>query len=450
MPPRPAMSLRLPSLSVNKLLPVSFWLFLFSLPLGTRKLLWRFTAGFDEYEAVFLYASDFFLIAFLALFFFTRGFDGLGKKIGGNFIAVSLFFLILFSAFSVLAADYLLLSFFAAIRLVLTITAALAAAELLRDGTVKFERVALALAAFSVVQSLVGFGQFAFQGGLGLKFLGEPEIGPLVGGASKVLAGGGKLLRAYGTFPHPNVFAAFLLSGLFSFYYLWLKIPPAGQRAGLAKRLAAALGIFAVLAGLALSFSRSAWFAAALLTAVFLIRVFLTAETRKKAATLLFLLAAFVLIIGKTYGFVLFPRAQLSSSEPAVVYRLAYNELGVEIIKSKPFGVGIGNQVIYAVKNDLYRNLEMTERWQWQPVHNIYILMAAEIGVFGLLAFLLFAGRLLIATFTSGGALLVPALMLSALLLLGFSDHFLWTLWPGRLMLWLAIGLALGAIRPRS
>ena len=31
--------------------------------------------------------------------------------------------------------------------------------------------------------------------------------------------------------------------------------------------------------------------------------------------------------------------------------------------------------------------------------------MAAEIGVFGLLAFLLFAGRLLIATFTSGGAL---------------------------------------------
>ena len=176
----------------------------------------------------------------------------------------------------------------------------------------------------------------------------------------------------------------------------------------------------------------------------------MTAETRKKAATLLFLLAAFVLIIGKTYGFVLFPRAQLSSSEPAVVYRLAYNELGVEIIKSKPFGVGIGNQVIYAVKNDLYRNLEMTERWQWQPVHNIYILMAAEIGVFGLLAFLLFAGRLLIATFTSGGALLVPALMLSALLLLGFSDHFLWTLWPGRLMLWLAIGLALGAIRPRS
>ena len=424
---------------------------MFSLPLGTRKLLWRFTAGFDEYEAVFLYASDFFLIAFLVLFFFARGFDGLGKKIGGNFIAVSLFFLILFSAFSVLAADYLLLSFFAAIRLVLTITAALAAAALLRDGTVKFERVALTLAALSVVQSLIGFGQFALQGGLGLKFLGEPEIGPLVGGASKILAGGGKLLRAYGTFPHPNILAAFLLSGLFSFYYLWLKLPPAGQIAGLAKRLAAALGLFAVLAGLALSFSRAAWFVAALLTAVFLIRSFWAAETRKKAAALLFLLAAFVLIVGKTYGFALFHRVQLSSSEPAVVYRLAYNELGAAIVKSKPFGVGIGNQVIYAVKNELYRKSGMAERWQWQPIHNIYLLMAAEIGVLGFLAFLLFAWRLLFAAFANGGSFfMIPALMLAALLLLGFFDHFLWTLQPGRLMLWLAIGLALGAARPRS
>ncbi len=451
MPPRPAMSLRLPSLSANKLLPFAFWLFLFSLPLGTRKLLWRFTAGFDEYEAVFLYASDIFLAAFLVLFCFSRGFGGLRPKIGGNFLAASLCFLVLFSAFSVLSADYSLLALTAAIRLFLAVAAALAVAALLREGVVKFERVALALATLAVLQSFIGFGQFAFQSGLGLKFFGEPEIDPLVGGAAKILAGGGKLLRAYGTFPHPNVFAAFLLLGLFSLFYIWLKLPSAGQKTGIAKRFAATSGLFVVLAGLAFSFSRAAWFVAALLAAIFLARAFWAAETRKRAAAFLFLLAAFVSIIGKVYGFALFPRAQISSGEPAVVYRLAYNELGTEIVKNNFFGVGIGNQVIYAVKNGLYRKLGMTERWQWQPIHNIYVLMAAEIGVLGLLAFLLFLGRLFLSIFAGRDLfLMTSAAMLSALLLLGFFDHFLWTLQPGRLMLWLAAGLVLGAVRPRG
>ncbi len=131
MPPRPAMSLRLPSLSANKLLPFAFWLFLFSLPLGTRKLLWRFTAGFDEYEAVFLYASDIFLAAFLVLFCFSRGFGGLRPKIGGNFLAASLCFLVLFSAFSVLSADYSLLALTAAIRLFLAVAASGLACQLI-------------------------------------------------------------------------------------------------------------------------------------------------------------------------------------------------------------------------------------------------------------------------------------------------------------------------------
>ncbi|MBI5147673.1 MAG: O-antigen ligase family protein [Parcubacteria group bacterium] len=458
------MSLISPSFSANKLLPLSFWLFLFSLPLGARKIFWNFTAGFDEYEAVFLYASDFFLVVFLILFALSRGLNGLGRKIGGRAAAVALFSFILFSAFSVIGSGYSLLALTALVRLTLAVTAALAIAALLREGVVKFEGIALALAALAIAQSFIGFGQFLVQGGLGLKFLGEPEIGPLVGGAAKILAGGGKLLRAYGTFPHPNVFAAFLLLGLFGLYYLWMKIftspkaglvpPKAGlaERGGIGKRLALAAGMFAVLLGLALSFSRAAWAVGGVLSLAMIVYWLLDAKTRTRAARLFVLLAAIVIALAISLNFAVSPRAKIASSEPAVVYRLAYNELGAEIIKNNPFGVGIGNQVVYSVKNELYQKLGMTKRWQWQPIHNIYILMAAEIGIPGLAAFLIFVGKILIDA--RRGVRAEPELagfaaMAVALLTLGLFDHFLWTLQPGRLMLWLAIGLAMAVNRPQ-
>ena len=216
MPPRPAMSLRLPSLSVNKLLPPSFWLFCFLCRSERGSCSGVLRPALTNTKRFSFTRAIFFLSLFWLCFSLPAGLTAWGKKSEEISSPFPCFF-DSFSAFSVLAADYLLLSFFAAIRLVLTITAALAAAELLRDGTVKFERVALALAAFSVVQSLVGFGQFAFQGGLGLKFLGEPEIGPLVGGASKVLAGGGSFCGLTGRFRIRTFLPLFFFRDCFPF-----------------------------------------------------------------------------------------------------------------------------------------------------------------------------------------------------------------------------------------
>ena len=54
---------------------------------------------------------------------------------------------------------------------------------------------------------------------MGFWFLGESILGPEIPGVAKIVVAGGKILRAYGTFPHPNILAAFLLLGLFSSYY---------------------------------------------------------------------------------------------------------------------------------------------------------------------------------------------------------------------------------------
>ena len=86
-------------------------------------------------------------------------------------------------------------------------------------------------------------------------------------------------------------------------------------------------------------------------------------------------MAAVLVLIFNPY---VFARARIYSEEPAVNLRWTYNKIGWEIIKQHPFlGIGIGNQVSYAISNGLYQKYGLEQEWQQQPVHNIYILIAS-------------------------------------------------------------------------
>ncbi|MEX0887944.1 MAG: hypothetical protein WDZ67_01030, partial [Patescibacteria group bacterium] len=66
--------------------------------------------------------------------------------------------------------------------------------------------------------SLLALGQFLFQRSIfGYWFLGEPNLQPSLGGVALGDWGGKEVLRAYGTFPHPNV-----LGGTLSIILVWL------------------------------------------------------------------------------------------------------------------------------------------------------------------------------------------------------------------------------------
>ena len=436
----------------------------------------QFTTGFDEYEAIFIYLSDVLMLGFLAGFFrefkatpygliSAGGGQARLPALGGNGgITKSLAVFLALAGFSVLTAFSKPVAIYNFIRLILLAVTALAVAKMLRLGLVKFENILAVLAGSAVVQSLIGIGQFVQQAGLGLGRLGEPLIGPNIGGAAKIIAEGGKVLRAYGTLPHPNVLAAFLIIGLLAMYHFWLRRPSewkffSGFRT-LASDALLGTGIFVIVLGLTFAFSRAAWVVATAASLTIISYSLLSRINWIQAVRLSILLFAIVVILFTGFKDFILPRAQVSPSEPAVTQRLSYNQLALNIIQNNFLGVGIGNQVLYSVKNEVYKRAGMNQVWQWQPIHNLYLLIASEVGVAGLLAWLVFLCGILISNFKfliskkvlnsnsqleiSNSLLVIPTIMLLALLLLGLFDHFLWTLQPGRLILWLTIGLVMG------
>ncbi len=478
---------------------ILFYAVVLSLPLGTRVLLGTFIPGFHEYEAAFLYANDIALALFLGAVAlrYRPHFQPPTSRIQLTGIALALFVVSAFASIFWAPSSGLALYQFA--RLLLLAGFAFATAALIRRGAVRIRTILGVLAAIAVLQSLLAIAQFGTQSSLGLQFLGEPTFGwrPIadggpIGGA-RIFVEGAKVFRPAGTFPHANVLGAYLLVGLVALYYFWIRVPstnnesvtnkrilpfvnsPACRQTGFFIRYSLmSIALFAVLLGIFLSFSRAAWLVAALATFGTLAWIILRGfrqkhEVFRQAIRLTMLLVAISALLFAYFGRLVLPRATqlVGGTDPSVSGRVAYQNLGVSLIAERPLGAGIGNQVLYGVESGAYQERGMTKVWQWEPIHNFYLLVASEVGVLGLFAFL---GFLISLFLNPKSKTLNPkqipstnvpnhkrifefrtsCVMLGALLLLGFFDHFLWTLQPGRLLLWLIIGIVMGISRARS
>ena len=89
-------------------------------------------------------------------------------------------------------------------------------------GVANLRDIAAVVAVSAVFQSVVGFLQFILGKSVGLWFLGETAFGPGTPGIAKVTINGLQFARAYGTMPHANILAGFLVLGLLAFFYLFL------------------------------------------------------------------------------------------------------------------------------------------------------------------------------------------------------------------------------------
>jgi len=242
--------------------------------------------------------------------------------------------------------------------------------------------------------TLLAFFQLFFQHSLfGYWFLGEPYLTPSLGGVATGSFFGREILLPYGTFPHPNV-----MGGVLSVLAVWFG---AKKRWGFFS--------FAVL-GTIISFSQMAWLSLAL----GLLGIFLSRRV--------------------------FPIVSLNFNDlwqsPSVQRRLDLLVSFWEMVKSAPFwGVGLGNftKVLpaFGVPAGLLLFL--------QPVHNIFALIAAESGILALGAFLL----LWFFAFRRAGEKkdYLLTISLSQIVLLGFFDHYLYTLPQGLFILSLVWGL---------
>jgi O-antigen ligase len=295
-----------------------------------------------------------------------------------------------------------------------------------------------------IFQAAIAIAQYFKQGSLGLKLLGESPLSVNATGVAVFIADSGKYLRAYGTTPHPNVLSAWLFLAIFAFYNYYFYFYPR-DKSYLGKFLLICQPV--LLIGLFFTFSRTIiglWALGAAIRILLLfkrsLRSFLMA-TRQYAVTI----TVITLITGALFTVFFWPqvksRALISSEEEAVTQRIFYNQIAGSVTTAHPLlGVGMGQFV-----PQLMTKLKHWPANIYQPVHNIYLLIASETGLVGLslfLLFLIFVFYNFIQRTKLHKAYQYSFLILAlSFLIMGLFDHFLWTLQQGSLIFWMMLAL---------
>jgi hypothetical protein len=80
-------------------------------------------------------------------------------------------------------------------------------------------------------QVFLGLIQLFLQRSIGLRWLGEQVLSVDIPGVSSIIINGVELLRAYGTFLHPNIYTGYLITSLLLYFLLkkcstWNKYTP--------------------------------------------------------------------------------------------------------------------------------------------------------------------------------------------------------------------------------
>lgn len=294
----------------------------------------------------------------------------------------------------------------------------------------------------SVIQVGISIYQWYTQGSLGLYHVGEPHLSPSILGVAKLDLGAIKYIRPYGTFPHPNILALYLLTSFVIFSYYHLKHKHSAWNY-------IVLGILSY--GILLTFSRGISIIFAI-SAIFmgLLHIYLQKPIKQLIFYAISTLGVAILF---QIGLNSFQKTRYGFQDSAYSYRISYNHIATNIIKTNPiFGIGSG-QVMFQMKHYSERYLEP---WEIQPIHNYYLQTATELGITGLFFILTLFGNIFIkltrlafkppnqhnplTTFTL-------LLLLGSFLTLMLIDHYFYTLRQGQYLLWSFLGITMAYIK---
>ncbi len=429
--------------SLNKLL---FYFLIFLIPIGIKKFIISFPEPFKvpiSYGSFFLYGLDLIVFLFVVLNLKKISFDWRTRWLAAFLAAV------LVSIFFSLSVG---LAVYAFLHLVLFALFALLVARMMGDGLLNLKTTFGVLGFSAVAEAVVGLLQFRDQASVGLRVLGESVLGPATEGVARASTAFGDFLRIYGTMPHANILAGFLVFGFVALIFVFLKTGR-GKRDAL-KRLGIVAGLFLIFTATLLTFSRSglAVFIFAVGTAV--VYGLLEAFLRYRTIFLVGLLLLFIVFSAFGFRRLATARDSVSLTEPSVTYRVDYGLIALDLIRSHPiFGVGVGNEILAGLAAGLYQDQGMRSSWQWQPVHNLYLFVASETGLVGLVLFFGFLGSVFYPTIKEfwkerkserGLDFFFPLVLGVSWLAFGMVDHFFWDLESGQLMFWLTLGIIMG------
>ena len=422
-----------------KLHRLLFYIYLFLIPIQTRILYKPEKAYigwyFDYHLAFFLYLSDIVLFACLVAWIM---FDGLKQEqIHKNrLFALILAFLILslITLFHVKHGD---LGIYQVVKWLEFFLIALYIMNTFINKR-DFHIGMIVIFISAVFQAGMGWLQFHMQHMIGWNFLGEYIAPKGTAGLSALDTAVGKIIRAYGTMPHPNILGAFLILGLICGLYLFSSsfIKTTENKDETRNRIYVSVGLIIILIGIFATFSRMAWLAAALAIISFV--SYYLWNKKKSEALLIFIVVA----VSCATIFVLYPnllRARITeNNQVSINDRYFFNTLGWNIGSRFPiFGVGVGNYI------DTLRDTYQLQPWQHQPPHNIFIFIFAELGVLGagLFIFILFEIFRRIKEIFSDTLSFSLVLIGILFLLMSQFDHYFVTIQQGRLMFATVLGL---------
>lgn len=335
--------------------------------------------------------------------------------------ALLILFVVMVGLASVMVAINQLLALVALMHLVFAAVFFLA----LLDQRVEIKRVMIGFCAGLVIPCLLGLWQIATGGSGASTLLGlAARDSARLGEAVFELSSGTRIERAYGSFGHPNIFGGYLAVGIFSLIYLWQQIKDHRDQ------LLIKGGLILFSLTLIATFSRSAILGLFVGLVVWYIGAKNLRLTKKTVIKVGVSLALLMIVAWP----VISSRFDFSSANEArsINERVAQYQDFPSIVSGHWLtGQGIGNYTL-AVRE----TFPQRQWWEYQPIHNVILLLVGEIGLLGLICMLLWIAslvRLNISRSPSEATSLSFA-FLSIILVISLFDHYLWSLWSGLIL----------------
>ncbi len=304
---------------------------------------------------------------------------------------------------------------------------------LIFTNKLKLEKISWALVSAGAVQAGLAVCQFLTQMVLANKWLGITAHSGQDLGAAVIQQGIYRWLRAYGGFSHPNILGGFLAVSFASALYLYFH-STSGR-----KKILSAGALVMIFAGLFFSFSRSAWLATALVYGAWLGM----GRWLKIKAIDLIKISIFLLLIFSVLFCVFQPLAMARVKGEgrleikSIEQRLGGLKEARDLIKENwLLGAGLGNYTFA-----LSQKNPGQPAWAYQPVHNLFALIFAELGAVGIIAFFLFFFFSFLKAIKSWRQHPLGLSLAIVFLIVGLLDHYLWTGFFGLMLSGLILAL---------
>lgn len=390
-----------------------------------------------QYGTIGIYLSDMFLFAWLfsVLFSHTQQISqwfAEHKKITALFLLTELWiFVSIFWSHDQTIAFYHALIFGCAMSLTFC----------LWIMPLSMRYMSMALIVTANIHALIGIHQFLTQSFFSHTYLGISPHETIWGGTATITAHGERWLRAYGGFPHPNILGGFLIAALL--LTITIYITTRHKKNLHTFLLLLSCGILT--SNIIVTFSRTTWTAATI--SICMLFLFYFIHTKKKFSQLV---APIITICATICVFMLFFNTLLFSRvthDTQAIHnsfddRKTYMTHAIDLISQNPLlGTGIGNYT-----NTAYHTHNASDPiWFFQPVHNAYVLICAEIGIIGLLIICIFIVICITSFFRNklwkSSYRITYILIFFTVCIISFFDHWPWSSHFGILFSTLCIGL---------